>query len=64
VTPFPDTTSTNFETNVYTTNATFRFTQPDGQNPISLFNNNAPGPNQTEILTYNSSQLVTAGVTM
>ena len=63
VTSWPGTTTTSYETNVQTTNASFPFTIELGYNPISLFDNDAPQP--TEI-TYsnNGTALITGGVTV
>jgi len=63
VTPGPNTAETNIETNVFTTNATFSTRLSVGGNPLSLYNNVAPRPSQTET-SYTSSQLVTHGVTV
>ena len=63
VTPGPETTETNIETNIFTTNATFMEPVEVGGNPITLFNNVAPRPSQTEF-SYNSSQLITHGITV
>jgi hypothetical protein len=63
VTPFPNVTSTNIETNVYATNGTFSFPIAVGKNPISLFANDAPGIAETTTV-YNASQTVLAGVTL
>ncbi|KAH8588116.1 hypothetical protein B0O99DRAFT_376923 [Bisporella sp. PMI_857] len=64
VTPGPNTTQTNIETNIYTTNATFTTSFADGDNPLTLFDNQAPMPNQTVATVYNQSQIVTHGVTL
>lgn len=66
ITPGLNTTITNFETNVYTTNASTTVAIPVGQNPISLFWNNAPQPVEVsvELESSTGSQIVTAGVTM
>ena len=61
VTSWPGTTTTSYEINVQTTNASFPFTIQLGYNPISLFDNGAPHP--TEV-TYsnNGTALITGGV--
>ena len=63
ITPYPSVTSTNYETNVYTTNAYFIGTQDSGYNPIYLYKNAVPGPVET-VGVLNGSQTVTAGITM
>lgn len=66
VTPYMDTTVTNYETNIYTTNASYTQTDEIGQNPVSLFFNNAPQPAEMAVVLGSSigSQVVTAGKTM
>ncbi len=65
VTPYPTTTSTNYETNVYLTNATFYQTADTGFNPISTFRNDRPGPLETTIsLNGSLSTVVTGGATV
>jgi hypothetical protein len=76
VTPYPTTTLTNFKTNVYTTNATFYFDVDVGQNPITMYTNDAPHPKETATIlngngnvTYlsvnqNVTAVTTAGTTM
>lgn len=63
VTPYPNTTITNLETNVYTTNATFQTPEAYGTNLLQDFANNAPGPTETNSW-YNASQIVIAGQTI
>ncbi|KAH8592125.1 hypothetical protein B0O99DRAFT_689906 [Bisporella sp. PMI_857] len=60
----PSTVRTRYETNVRTTNASFVFTYPVGYNPATLMLNNAPQPLQTTSKIVNSTQVVTAGVTV
>ena len=63
VTPGPETSETNIETNIYPTNASFTETVQAGFNPLSLFYNYAPAPTETSS-AYNTSQFVTHGVTV
>jgi hypothetical protein len=67
VTPYPTVTSTNYETNVYMTNVTFRQSKTVGVDPISLYTNPAPGPAETANIlnaTQIGTQIVTGGVTV
>lgn len=64
VTPYVDTTLTNFETHVYTTNRTVIVTDTVGYNPAFLMINNGPQPFETTSRIVNSTQIVTAGVTV
>jgi hypothetical protein len=60
-------TETNYETNVYTTNATFYQSENFGVNPISLYTNTAPHPTETTNIlnaTQIGTQIVTGGVTV
>jgi hypothetical protein len=64
VTPYPTTTFSAVTTNVYTTNASFSYTDNIGGNPIYLYANvDGPRIPQTAI-AINGSQTVTAGVTV
>lgn len=67
VTPGPDTITTNIETNIHTTNATFSTSIPVGKNPIALFDNDAPGVAQqiTKYADHESTKsTVIGGVTV
>ena len=63
VTPYPTTTVTNYETNVYLTNATFTSTIAFTTNPISLYTNPAPHPTESA-KGLNGTQIVTGGTTI
>lgn len=56
-------TKTSVDTNVYTTNATFRFPILDGNNPIRGYENEAPGPTETASAN-NGTAVITGGVTV
>ena len=59
----PGTTTTSYETNVQPTTASLPFTINLGQNPISLFRNDAPHP--TEVThSNNGTALITGTVTV
>ncbi|EPE35813.1 hypothetical protein GLAREA_05151 [Glarea lozoyensis ATCC 20868] len=66
VTPMPTTTVTSTKTEVIETNATFYVTVGNGRNPLTLFENSSPGPYQatSRLLGINTTQIVTAGVTI
>jgi hypothetical protein len=66
VTPKPTTTLTSTKTEVVETNATFYQTVPNGRNPLTLYQNGSPGPYQaaTRLVGGNTTQIITAGVTM
>lgn len=64
VTAYPDTTKTAFETHVYTTNATFNFSIPNGINPLTLMTNDAPGPAQVTVMNVNGTAVTTGGMTL
>jgi hypothetical protein len=64
ITPYPNTTKTAFETHVYTTNATFNFSIPNGINPLTLMTNDAPGPAQTTVMNVNGTAAITGGMTL
>jgi hypothetical protein len=63
VSSWPGTTTTSYETNVQTTNASFPFSIQVGYNPISLFGNFAPHPSEAT-QSNNGSALITGGVTV
>lgn len=64
LTPYPTTTVTNYETNVYPINKVFTTTVLVTENPVSLYTNPAYAiPQKTEILA-GSEPMVTGGVTM
>jgi hypothetical protein len=66
ITPYADTTITNYETHVYTTNGSYTATDAIRQNPIQLFLDSAPQPDEKQHILFssNGTQIVTAGVTM
>jgi hypothetical protein len=64
ITPYPNTTKSRLETNVYTTNATFNFTIPIGINPITIMTNDAPGPAETTHKNVNGTAVITGGIAM
>jgi hypothetical protein len=63
ITSWPGTTTTSYDINVRTTNASFPFTIQVGYNPISLFDNSAPHPTEVDH-SNNGSALITGGVTV
>lgn len=63
VTPYPTTTISNIETNIYTTNASFLFSNNIGRNPVTLYSNPGGVPAQTST-ALNGTQTITAGVTV
>ncbi len=63
LTPYPTTTITSYEINVYPTNASLPVTAQVGLNPIPLFSNGAPLPIQVD-QPNNGTALVTGGVTV
>jgi hypothetical protein len=63
LTPYPTTTITSYEINVYPTNASLPVTAQVGLNPIPLFSNGAPLPTQVD-QSNNGTALVTGGVTV
>jgi len=63
VSRYPNGTSTNIETNVYPTSATFSIPVGIGTNLIQDFYINAPGPTETDI-AYNVSSTVIGGTTL
>lgn len=66
VTPYVNSTLTNYETNIYPVNVSTTQIYKNGENPASLFWNNAPQPVEVTSVLDSSvgSQTVTAGVTM
>ncbi|KAH6675061.1 hypothetical protein B0J14DRAFT_28081 [Halenospora varia] len=65
LTPLPNGTVTSFKTNVYTTNATFTQSSLIGQDPVSLYGNNAPGPvESTTVLPGNGDKTVVGASTV
>ena len=66
VTTMPTTTVTSTETRVTETNATFYATEGNGRNPLTMYQNGNPGPYEAykRLEGLNTTQIVTAGVTM
>lgn len=63
ITPFPNTTITNYETNVAPTNAIFSTGVDAGFDPLPSYSNDAPGP-EFAVTMYNTSQLVIGDQTL
>jgi hypothetical protein len=63
ITPYPTATSTNYETNVYTTNATSYLDVEIGYDPVALYTNVAPGPKENSIVLNANGKNVTAVTT-
>jgi hypothetical protein len=63
VSSWPGTTTTSYETNIQTTNASFPFSIQVGYNPISMFGNFASHPSEVT-QSINGTALITGGVTV
>lgn len=66
ITPYPTTTLTNLETNVYLADTSYSYPSPIGNNPLELQNPSGYGPKQVinNFYPQNSTQVETAGMAM
>lgn len=66
VTPYLNSTVTNYDTSTYYLNQSSTTQVPTGANPVPLLNNNDPGPGEvtTKLNSSFGGQFVTAGVTV